>query len=99
MAATAAVVPSAVLSLSLPAVLQMNYSEGNSGWESGVTPKFPEIIMKTLCPVCVCACAYVRVFIFSNRLVQIDGTASGNRGVQALRLMIKDMKTWHSQVE
>lgn len=64
MAAAAAVVPSAVLSLSLPAVLQMNCSEGNSGWESGVTPKFPEIIMKTLCTLCVCVCIWVRVRVY-----------------------------------
>lgn len=56
---TTAVVPRAVLSLSLPAVLQMNSAESNSGQESGVTVKFREItiITQCVCVTCVRACS------------------------------------------
>lgn len=89
---TAAVVPSAVLSFSLPAVLHMNCSEGNSGRESEVTLKFPEIIKKTRSMqvgVCVCKCALcVLVFFFKQ-----SGTDYWNsEWKQALQLMEKGHK-------
>lgn len=77
---TTAVVPRAVLSLSLPAVLQMNSAESNSGQKSGVTVKFREITIITLC-VCVCNLCACLFFIFQNRLTKIDRTACGNRGI------------------